>query len=155
MAGADPMVDIRDLAVTFTGGRRRVRAVNGVSLAVRPGEVVALLGESGSGKSVTLRSLLRLHPPRTLIEGEIQVAGADVMSLSWKALGDLRGRIVSMVFQEPRLALDPGLHAGAPDRRGDPAPRGGGPCRGPRPGPRPLRAGAHPLARAAARHLPP
>ncbi len=81
--------------------------MNGVSLAVQPGEVVALLGESGSGKSVTMRSLLRLHPPKTLIEGRIRVAGEDVMALSSKALGDLRGRIVSMVFQEPRLALDP------------------------------------------------
>ncbi len=107
MTQAAPMVDIRDLAVTFRGARGRVRAVNGVSLAVQPGEVVALLGESGSGKSVTMRSLLRLHPPRTLIEGGIRVAGEDVMGLSQKALADLRGRIVSMVFQEPRLALDP------------------------------------------------
>ena len=59
----DIAVDIRDLQVTFTGGRQPVRAVNGVDLQVRRGEVLALLGESGSGKSVTLRSLLRLHPP--------------------------------------------------------------------------------------------
>ena len=102
-----PMIDIRDLSVTFRRGRKEVKAVNGVSLTVRPGEVVALLGESGSGKSVTMRSLLRLHPPGTLIEGEIDVAGRDVMGLSKRALGDLRGPIVSMVFQEPRLALDP------------------------------------------------
>jgi peptide/nickel transport system ATP-binding protein len=102
-----PMVDIADLSVTFTRGRRPVRAVDGVSLAVRPGEVVALLGESGSGKSVTLRSLLRLHPPKTEMTGAICVDGADVLALDRRALADLRGRIVSMVFQEPRLALDP------------------------------------------------
>jgi len=102
-----PMIDIRDLSVTFRRGRKEVKAVNGVSLTVRPGEVVALLGESGSGKSVTMRSLLRLHPPGTLIEGAIDVAGRDVMGLTKRALGDLRGQIVSMVFQEPRLALDP------------------------------------------------
>jgi peptide/nickel transport system ATP-binding protein len=107
MTGIAPMIDIRDLAVTFTRGRKFVKAVNGVSLAVQPGEVVALLGESGSGKSVTMRSLLRLHPPKTLIGGRIEVAGEDVMSLSGRELGDLRGRVVSMVFQEPRLALDP------------------------------------------------
>ena len=57
-----PMLDIRDLRVTFDGGGRPVRAVDGVDLTLARGEVVALLGESGSGKSVTLRSILRLHP---------------------------------------------------------------------------------------------
>ena len=61
-----PLVDVRDLHVTFTGGRRPVRAVDGVDLQVKRGEVVALIGESGSGKSVTLRSLLRLHPARQI-----------------------------------------------------------------------------------------
>ncbi len=82
-------------------------AVDGVTLAVAPGEVVALLGESGSGKSVTLRSLLRLHPASARIGGTIRVAGTDVMALSRRALADFRGRTVSMIFQEPRLALDP------------------------------------------------
>ncbi|NTF91293.1 ABC transporter ATP-binding protein [Agrobacterium rhizogenes] len=107
MTDAQPMIDIRNLSVTFNRGRKPVKAVNGVSLSVRPGEVVALLGESGSGKSVTMRSLLRLHPPGTIIEGSMTVAGRDVTALSKKELGDLRGPIVSMVFQEPRLALDP------------------------------------------------
>ena len=62
-AAQDTLVDVRDLHVTFTGGARPVRAVDGVDLQVRRGEVLALIGESGSGKSVTLRSLLRLHPP--------------------------------------------------------------------------------------------
>lgn len=103
----DAMIDIRDLSVTFRRGGKAVRAVNGVSLSVKPGEVVALLGESGSGKSVTMRSLLRLHPKGTLIEGGMTVDGRDVTGLSNRALSDLRGAIVSMVFQEPRLALDP------------------------------------------------
>ena len=58
----EPMVVLRDLSVTFTGGRKPVQAVSGVSLQVGRSEVVALIGESGSGKSVTLRTLLRLHP---------------------------------------------------------------------------------------------
>jgi peptide/nickel transport system ATP-binding protein len=107
MSDQTPMVDIRNLSVTFNRGGKSVRAVNDVSLSLQPGEVVALLGESGSGKSVTLRSLLRLHPPKTRIEGAIEVAGQDVMGLSKSALSELRGRVVSMVFQEPRLALDP------------------------------------------------
>nr|WP_250809004.1 ABC transporter ATP-binding protein [Neorhizobium tomejilense] len=101
------MIDIRNLSVTFNRGRKPVKAVNGVSLSVRPGEVVALLGESGSGKSVTMRSLLRLHPKGTTIEGSMTVAGRDVTGLSAKDLGAFRGAVASMVFQEPRLALDP------------------------------------------------
>jgi len=58
-----PVLEIRGLRVTFTGGARPVRAVDDANLAIARGEVVALLGESGSGKSVTLRSILRLHPP--------------------------------------------------------------------------------------------
>ncbi len=68
---------------------------------------MALLGESGSGKSVTMRSLLRLHPKGTDIAGSMTVSGRDVMALSTRELGQLRGATVSMVFQEPRLALDP------------------------------------------------
>ncbi|MCJ8507380.1 ABC transporter ATP-binding protein [Rhizobium lemnae] len=103
----DPMIDIRNLSVTFNRGRKPVKAVNGVSLSVNSGEVVALLGESGSGKSVTMRSLLRLHPKGTSIEGSMRVAGNDVTELSARELADYRGATVSMVFQEPRLALDP------------------------------------------------
>jgi peptide/nickel transport system ATP-binding protein len=99
---------VAGLRVTFTGGRTPVRAVDGVDLTLGRGEVIALLGESGSGKSVMLRSILRLHPPRrSLVDGRITVEGTDVMALSPAALRDFRGRIVSMIFQEPMLALDP------------------------------------------------
>jgi peptide/nickel transport system ATP-binding protein len=111
---ADPFVRIEDLHVTFTGGKRPVQAVGGVDLTVRRGEVVALIGESGSGKSVTLRSLLRLHPPRrTQMAGRILVGGQDVLSLSPSALADYRGKVASMIFQEPLLALDPVYSVGA------------------------------------------
>ena len=103
-----PMVEIRDLRVTFTGGKKPVQAVNGVSLAVQRGEVVALIGESGSGKSVTLRTLLRLHNERrSQITGQVQVAGQDVLAMDRRTLADYRGKITSMIFQEPLLALDP------------------------------------------------
>jgi peptide/nickel transport system ATP-binding protein len=103
-----PAIAIRDLEVTFTRGSRPVRAVNGVSLEVQPGEAVALLGESGSGKSVTLRSLMRLHDPRTTkITGTITIAGDDLLAMSRHELSRLRGGRVAMVFQEPLLALDP------------------------------------------------
>ena len=103
-----PILDIRGLGVTFTGGGKPVRAVDGVDLAVDRGQVVALLGESGSGKSVTLRSILQLHAPKTTrVEGAISVAGTDVLALRGAALSAYRGKTVSMVFQEPMLALDP------------------------------------------------
>ena len=99
---------IEGLRVTFAAHPRPVRALDGVDLALRRGEVVALLGESGSGKSVTLRSILKLHPPKkTRIEGRIEAAGHDVMQLAGKALAQFRGKTVAMVFQEPMLALDP------------------------------------------------
>ncbi|MBV9077786.1 MAG: ABC transporter ATP-binding protein [Methylobacteriaceae bacterium] len=101
----EPLVKVENLAVAFRGG---VRAVDGVDLTVRRGEVVALIGESGSGKSVTLRAIMRLNPERTSrVEGRIRVAGQDVMALPKRALADFRGRTVAMIFQEPLLALDP------------------------------------------------
>jgi peptide/nickel transport system ATP-binding protein len=101
-------VDIRQLHVTFTGGKKPVQAVSGVDLRVQRGEVVALIGESGSGKSVTLRTLLRLHAEKkTQITGQIRVGEQDVLTLSQDQLSRFRGRVASMIFQEPLLALDP------------------------------------------------
>ncbi|HYF56349.1 MAG TPA: ABC transporter ATP-binding protein [Salinarimonas sp.] len=104
----DALVEVRDLKVTFTGGPRHVRAVDGVDLTLARGEVLALIGESGSGKSVTLRQLMRLNPERrTRVEGSIRVAGEDVIALSSRRLSAYRGGEVAMIFQEPLLALDP------------------------------------------------
>ncbi len=109
-----PYVSIENLNVTFTGGARPVKAVNGVDLRVNRGEVVALIGESGSGKSVTLRSVLRLHNERrTMITGSIRVGEQDVLKLSSSALADFRGKTAAMIFQEPLLALDPVYSVGA------------------------------------------
>ncbi|MGI4982665.1 MAG: ABC transporter ATP-binding protein, partial [Janthinobacterium lividum] len=103
-----PAIAIENLRVRFTAHGKVIRAVNGVSLNVARGEALALIGESGSGKSVTLRAMMRLHSPRTTtIEGRLDVAGEAVMGLSPGALAKLRGGKVAMVFQEPLLALDP------------------------------------------------
>jgi peptide/nickel transport system ATP-binding protein len=103
-----PLVEVADLTVRFVTREATVHAVNGVSFSVRPGEVLCILGESGSGKSVTLRAMLRLLPPRrTRIEGAIRVGGRDVLTLDRRALRELRGGEIAMIFQEPMTALDP------------------------------------------------
>lgn len=102
-----PLVVVDDLHVTFLG-KPHVHAVNGVSFSLMPGEVLGILGESGSGKSVTLKAMLRLLPPkRSQIQGRIHVAGHDVLAMSADALSQYRGATASMIFQDPTLALDP------------------------------------------------
>jgi len=102
------VVSVRNLQVTFVGRDRTVHAVNGVSFDLATGEVLGILGESGSGKSVTLRALMGLLPAgQTRIEGEASVTGRDIGRLSGKALADFRGRTIAMIFQEPMTALDP------------------------------------------------
>jgi peptide/nickel transport system ATP-binding protein len=106
-------VEVKQLHVTFTGGKKPVQAVSGVDLRVQRGEVVALIGESGSGKSVTLRSLLGLHAAKTThITGDIRVGDQQVLQLSPRELSSFRGRVASMIFQEPLLALDPVYNLG-------------------------------------------
>lgn len=107
-SAGSPLVEVTDLKVRFTRGASSVDAVNGVDLRIQRGEVLALIGESGSGKSVTLRSLLRLHAPRnTVMSGSIRVDGIDVLGLNNAELSKYRGGKVAMIFQEPLTALDP------------------------------------------------
>ncbi len=104
---ATPLAELDDLRVRFGAGPEAMEAVRGVSLSVMPGEVLCLLGESGSGKSVSMRALMRLLPPQARISGGVRVEGREVTTLSGKALRGLRGGTVAMVFQEPMTALDP------------------------------------------------
>ena len=101
----EPAVEIERLKVVFG---RNVEAVDGVDLTLRRGEAVALIGESGSGKSVTMRAVMRLNPERSSrVEGSIRVGGRDVMAMGRRELASFRGREVAMIFQEPLLAFDP------------------------------------------------
>jgi peptide/nickel transport system ATP-binding protein len=107
------LVEISNLNIRFTGDRI-VHAVNDLSFSLGEGEVLGLLGESGSGKSVTLRALMRLLPKkRTQISGSVKVLGRDVLALDDEELSAFRGQTVSMIFQEPALALDPVYTIGA------------------------------------------
>lgn len=102
------LVEVRDLHVTFQTSGGSVYAVSGVNLDLAEGKTLALIGESGSGKSVTMKSLMRLHPERkTTITGQITVADRDVLALDQRQLADIRGQEIAMVFQEPMLAFDP------------------------------------------------
>jgi len=102
------LVEVKDLNVRFVTRESTAHAVNGVTFSVQPGEVLCILGESGSGKSVTLRALMRLLPAsKARISGSIKVDGQDVLALDQAGLSRLRGGLVSMIFQEPMTALDP------------------------------------------------
>lgn len=106
-ADGGPVVDIRDLHITFATDKDPVHAVDGVSLHVNPGEVLAVVGESGSGKTVTAKSVLGLLPDNASVEGAVVLAGSDVVRLKPGELRKARGRDVAMVFQEPSTALNP------------------------------------------------
>jgi peptide/nickel transport system ATP-binding protein len=101
------LVEVTDLTVRFVSRDIDVTAVGGVSFSLSRGEVLCLLGESGSGKSVTMRALMRLLPVTTRYTGRITIDGIDVLSLSPRSLRGIRGSVVSMIFQEPMTALDP------------------------------------------------
>lgn len=107
-ASTEPVVSVRDLNVRFKSQDAEVDAVNGVSFSLDPGEVMCILGESGSGKSVTMRALMRLLPKeKTTISGEIELDNRNIVKLSESDITDLRGPVVSMIFQEPMTAFDP------------------------------------------------
>ena len=101
------IAEVNDLSVRFVTRDRDVLVVDGVSFTLAAGEVLCLLGESGSGKTVTMRSLLRLLPPSARIGGRIDVAGHDVTAMTDRQLERLRGPVAAMVFQEPMTAFDP------------------------------------------------
>ena len=109
-----PLLIVKDLSVAFHTRDGVVQAVNGVTFALERGKVLALLGESGSGKSVTMRALVRLLPKaRTQMAGEITLKGHNLSALSAAEMHNLRGSLVAMVFQEPMTALDPVYTVGA------------------------------------------
>src|SRR5246127_4888984 len=102
-----PAIDVDNLAVRFRQRDRTIHAVNGVSFRLARGEVLGILGESGSGKSVTLRSLMRLLPHNCAIGGRVVLDGEEVSAASERRLEELRGNRIAMIFQEPATALDP------------------------------------------------
>src|SRR5271168_3181308 len=107
------LLEVEDLQVHFRTPEGVNRAVDGVSFHVNEGETLAVVGESGCGKSVTAMSILRLIPePPGKIAGAIRFQGTDLLKLSERAMRGIRGNDISMVFQEPMTSLNPVLTIG-------------------------------------------
>src|SRR5688572_6196174 len=101
------LLPVQNLSVDFDFWGRNVPAVRGVSFQLGMGEILGIVGESGSGKSVTCRAILGLLPPSARVEGRIMFGGTDLCALSPDEIGQVRGRQISMIFQNPSSHLDP------------------------------------------------
>ena len=107
------LLELQNLHVSYHTPRGTVQAVRGVDLTLQPGEVLAIVGESGCGKSALCKAIMRLLPDNAGIEGKILVNGTDIAPYPEKELQKLRGRLFSMVFQDPMTALNPSMTIGA------------------------------------------
>ena len=111
---SDEILRVDGLKTYFVTRQGTVKAVDGVSFALKRGETLAIVGESGCGKSITALSLLRLipYPPGKIIEGSIELDGVDLMTLNDDQMRDIRGNDISMIFQEPMTSLNPVMTIG-------------------------------------------
>ncbi|NUS45270.1 MAG: ABC transporter ATP-binding protein, partial [Mycobacteriaceae bacterium] len=107
-----PLLDVRDLAVSFPSEEGRVAAVRGLNYTVATGEVLGIVGESGSGKSVSSMAVMGLLPDHARVTGSIRLNGRELLGMGDRELSRLRGSAVSMVFQDPLSALTPVYRVG-------------------------------------------
>jgi ABC-type dipeptide/oligopeptide/nickel transport system ATPase component len=105
----EPLLSVKNLAITFNAGNESTEAVRGISLSIHNGKTVAIIGESGSGKSVTALALTRLlpPPPTTTITGEILFHGTNLLAQPERELRKVRGARIAYIFQEPSSSLNP------------------------------------------------
>ena len=111
--GGAPLLQVSDLRVRFRSRGGVVNAVQGISFTVEPGQTLAIIGESGSGKTVSAYALMGLLPRTAQVSGSIRFRGVEIVELGEKALQDHRGRNVAMVFQNPERSLNPTMQIGA------------------------------------------
>jgi peptide/nickel transport system ATP-binding protein len=104
---AVPLLEVKGLSVAFQTRNAELQATREISFSVNPGEIVGIVGESGSGKTVTGLSILGLLPRQARITGQVLFEGRDLLTMGSKDILDVRGRKISMIFQEPMSALDP------------------------------------------------
>ena len=107
MNDAQPVLEIRDLRVTFPTESGAVQAVRGVDVTVAAGEMLGVVGESGSGKSVTFLAAMGLLPKTAKIEGSVKVHGLELVGMNNSEMRKQRGKRISMIFQDPLSALNP------------------------------------------------
>ena len=109
-----PELLVKNLKVSFSTSKKELIAVRGISYQLNQGEILALVGESGCGKTVSALSILRLiqEPPGKIVSGEILFAGKDLLKLKKKELQDLRGKDIAIIFQDPMTSLNPVLTIG-------------------------------------------
>jgi oligopeptide/dipeptide ABC transporter ATP-binding protein len=110
--GAAPLLDVRDLRVRFRSRGAVVNAVQGVSFSVEPGQTLAIIGESGSGKTVSAFAVMGLLPRTAQVSGSIRFRGVQIVGRSERELQDHRGRNAAMVFQDPERSLNPTMRIG-------------------------------------------
>ena len=110
----EPLLQLRDLKTWFGNSDRPVRAVDGVSFDLLPGETLAVLGESGCGKSITALSIMRLvpEPAGRIISGSIRFNGEELLAKPEVAMREVRGSKIAMIFQEPMTSLNPVITVG-------------------------------------------
>jgi oligopeptide/dipeptide ABC transporter ATP-binding protein len=108
-----PLLEVTDLRVRFTRGGRSVHAVNGLSYRLVPGRMLAVIGESGSGKSVSSRALMGLLPPTAQVSGSARFDGTELVGLPEREMRRRRGADIAMVFQDPARSLNPTMRIGA------------------------------------------
>ncbi len=108
------LLQVKDLQTHFFTLEGVVKAVDGVSFDIREGETVALVGESGCGKSVSALSIMRLvpYPPGRIVGGEIWFNGNDLLTVNNEEMRQVRGKEIAMIFQEPMTSLNPALTIG-------------------------------------------
>jgi oligopeptide/dipeptide ABC transporter ATP-binding protein len=109
---SNALLEVEDLRVAFAAGGREIRAVDGISYTVEPGRTLAIIGESGSGKTVGCRAIMGLLPVGTVISGSARLNGTELIGLSDSQLRKHRGSDMAMVFQDPARSLNPTMQVG-------------------------------------------
>lgn len=114
MSNANNILEVKDLHVSFDTYAGEVKAVRGVSFEIGQGEVLAVVGESGCGKSVTAQTIMKLNPmpPARIKHGHIDLCGQDIVAADEKTMQSIRGRDVSMIFQDPMTCMNPTMKVG-------------------------------------------
>lgn len=104
---SEPLLSVNDLHVSFAGSEGEVQAVRGVSLSLTPHEVLGIVGESGSGKSVTALAVMGLLAKNARVKGSVRLEGRELLGLKERALAEVRGKSIAMIFQDPLTSLNP------------------------------------------------